>query len=251
MKSYEKYMKWILWFVLGVALIAVYKTFDNFKDILEFLTKLLSVLAPVIAGGVIAYILNIPCRKLEGLYSKIKFPFIKKRSVGLSIISVYVVFILIIVTVIKVILPGLINNIVDFSNNIIPFAQHVYGEVDKLQQSLGIELLKFDEEIIRTTIQNIFSKVNLDGVGKYAKGAISFASGIIDVFIAFVISVYILIDRERLGESYNRVTDLLIPPDKIGKFRKYSAKINNICSSYIYSCVLDVHAHLPDQYEAR
>ena len=232
-------MKWILWFILGVALIAVYKTFDNFRDIITFFKKIFVASAPVIAGGVIAYILNIPCRKLEKAYSKINVRFIREKSVGLSIISVYVIFIAIIVTIIKVILPGLINNIVDFSNNIIPFAQHVYGDVDKLQTSLGVELFKFDEETIRTAIQGLFSKINIDGVGKYAKGAISFASGILDVFIAFVISVYILIDRERLKSGYERVTGLLLPPDKIGTFRKYSSRINAICSSYIYSCVLD------------
>ena len=111
--------------------------------------------------------------------------------------------------------------------------------MDKLQTSLGVELFKFDEETIRTAIQGLFSKINIDGVGKYAKGAISFASGILDVFIAFVISVYILIDRERLKSGYERVTGLLLPPDKIGTFRKYSSRINAICSSYIYSCVLD------------
>ena len=105
-------MKWIIAFVFGVALIAVYKTFDNLQNVMSFIGEIFSALTPFIIGAVIAYILNLPSKKLDNFYSRSKLGFIRDRSKSLSIVSVYVIFVLLIAVLIKAVIPNLYSNVV-------------------------------------------------------------------------------------------------------------------------------------------
>ena len=84
----RKITKWLYWFLFAVAIILVYKTLDNFTAIGNWIKNLLNVLMPFIIGLLIAYLLYIPCRKIEGIYRKNKkIKFISKRARGLSILT--------------------------------------------------------------------------------------------------------------------------------------------------------------------
>ena len=232
-------MKWIIAFVFGAALIAVYKTFDNLQNVMSFIGEIFSALTPFIIGAVIAYILNLPSKKLDNFYSRSKLGFIRDRSKSLSIVSVYVIFVLLIAVLIKAVIPNLYSNVIDLYNNIIPFTQNALSELDAFQQKIGITFIEINSDTAKAAIQNILNSLNIGEFGRYAKGAISFTSGLLNVFIALIISVYMLIDKERLISGFYRVVALIVPDDKESKVRKYLTRINKIFSSYIYCCVLD------------
>ena len=68
--SKKKITKWLYWFLFAVAIILVYKTLDNFSAIGNWIKDFLDVLMPFIIGLLIAYLLYIPCRKIESIYKK-------------------------------------------------------------------------------------------------------------------------------------------------------------------------------------
>ena len=77
----KKITKWLYWFLFAVAIILVYKTLDNFSAIGKWIKNLLDVLMPFLVGLLIAYLLYIPCRKVESLYKKSKkIKFFSKTS---------------------------------------------------------------------------------------------------------------------------------------------------------------------------
>lgn len=90
MKRFEKYYGWIIAFVFCVAVIAVYKTFDNFNNITQYLAKIFDAVKPFFIAFIIAYILNIPAKRMQKWLSKSKKSFIKKHTLGISIITIYV-----------------------------------------------------------------------------------------------------------------------------------------------------------------
>ena len=111
--------KWLYWFLFAVAVIAVYKTLDNFSNIANGIGNFLGIITPFLSGILIAYILYLPCRKLESIISKVKkFNFIKKRARKISVIIVYLIAIILILTLIKVILPPVVQSIIDLVNNL-------------------------------------------------------------------------------------------------------------------------------------
>lgn len=232
-------MKWIIAFIFGVALIAVYKTFDNINNVLTFIGNVFSALKPFIIGFIIAYVLNMPCKKLEALYKKIKYKPLAKKSKTLSIATVYIVFLAIIVFAVKSIIPNLYNNVIDFYNNILPFTQNAINTIEEIQTRFGFEFVEINEDTARLAIQNILNSINPVEFGKYAQGALSFTTGLLDVFIALIVSIYMLIERERLVNGAKRVFSIVLSKEKNEKMLKYSARVNEIFSNYVYSCVLD------------
>lgn len=239
MNRLKKYTGWVAAFIFGVALIAVYKTFDNIQNVFSFLGDVIKAMAPFLIGFIIAYVLDRPCRKIEGLYSDSKLGFIRKKSRGLSILSVYLIFVIALAVVIRMIIPALYTNIIDLYNNIIPLTQSAAEKIDSFQKSLGISIIEINEETAKSAIQSVLNSVNIGKIGNYAKGAISFTSGLLNAFIAIIISVYMLIDREKLIGVYRRVLAVIVPPDKIGRVQRYTERINAIFSNYVYSCVID------------
>ena len=65
MKENNKITKWLYWFSLALVIILIYKFLDNFTAIGEFVSNLFGILMPFIIKVLIAYILYIPCKKIE------------------------------------------------------------------------------------------------------------------------------------------------------------------------------------------
>ena len=56
---------------------------------------------------------------------------------------------------------------------------------------------------INDVLQNIKNidlnqNINIDKIGEYAKGAMSFVNSVIDIFVAFIVSVYLLSGRTKI-----------------------------------------------------
>ena len=73
MKHIEKYKNWLLALAFVIIVIAVYKTFDNFYKVIEIGKLILDSLSPFFIGFVIAYLLNMPCKKVDAFCRKSKY----------------------------------------------------------------------------------------------------------------------------------------------------------------------------------
>ena len=90
-KNLKKYSMWLVPFLLLLVLIIVYKSLDNLAVIKGYLSDLTAIIRPFLIGFLIAYIFNLPCKKIQALLNKSKYGFLKKRSKGLSIFLVYLI----------------------------------------------------------------------------------------------------------------------------------------------------------------
>ena len=62
--------KWIYWFSLAIAIIIVYNLIGNITGVGKWILNLIDILRPFCLGILIAYILYLPCRHIENLFSK-------------------------------------------------------------------------------------------------------------------------------------------------------------------------------------
>ena len=114
----QGWKKRISWLLIALIVVFVYKMLDNFSSIQEWFGKLFTIMKPFLIGLLISYILFIPCRKIENILKKSKLKLISKKSRGLSVITTYIIFVLIIIIVINCIFPVLRDSIVELVNNI-------------------------------------------------------------------------------------------------------------------------------------
>lgn len=238
MKKFDKYRNWIIAFVFSVAVIAVYKTFDNFYKVAEFIEVLVKSLSPFVIGFIIAYILNIPAEKINNLCLKSKYAFIKKRSKGISILGVYIITALIFYIVISAIAPALYRNFVDLYNNIPGYINEALSTIEKFQKQYGFTLFEINEANIINTFNTFLGKIDIAEFGKYAKGVVNITSGVINVLIGIIVSVYMLLEKEKIKTSIKRAAKVLLKEEKAGRLIENARKINNIFSKYLFCLLL-------------
>ncbi len=231
--------KWIYWFLLGVAIITVYKLFDNFGDIMGVISKFFDILAPFLVGIFIAYLLYMPCRKIEDIYQKSKLKFISKKSRMLSILTVYIIALLLLIILINFILPVVLESVQDLINNI----QNYYEiAIDKYNNLPSDHILK--GEIVSDAIKNIQNidikqYFQLDAIMEYAISAIDAVISVFDVFVALVVSIYILAERTQILKFIKKFAEATLKEKTYKNVGKYFNNTNEIFFKFVASQLLD------------
>ena len=231
--------KWTYWFLLGVAIIVVYHIFNNFNDVMGVLGGFFEIIAPFLVGIFIAYLLYMPCRKFESVYHKSKSKFIKKKARALGIITVYLIVLAIIIILIGVILPVVIESVTDLLNNI----QHYYEmTIDRYNALPEDSILKSDfvNDAIQS-IQNLDIKqyFQVNKIVEYVMTAVQAITGIVDVFVALIVSVYILAERTKIIAFLKKIVAAMFKEKTYKNIDKYFNNSNEIFFKFIASQFLD------------
>ena len=235
--------KWMYYFLLGAAIIIVYKFFDNFTAIGEAIGKFFNVIAPFMAGALLAYLLYIPASRIEKRFSKSKRKLLKKKSRGLSVFITYVLAILVIILLVNVILPVVIDSVIELVNNFQGYWNTAIEKLNALPEDSILKSQQVEEAIksIGDAIQNIDFKqyVSTERITGYVKSVLGVASGIFDVFVSIVVSVYILLQRNQIYGFFNKLTMVMFDKKTCDKIGEYIDSTNKIFFKFISSQVID------------
>ena len=231
--------KWMYWFVFAISIIMVYKLFDNFTEIRQEIKGFLNVIAPFIGGLLIAYILYIPASRIEKAFRKSKNKMIRKNARKLSTLIAYAIAIFIIVIIINLILPTVISSIVNLVNNFQGYYQTLLDEIAKLPEDSF-----WKSETMRNildTVRNMDASqiINVDTVMQYAKGAISLLTGVIDIFVMIVVSIYALIERGKILRFIKGLSSAIFNEEICLKIGKYFNDTNKIFYKFLSSQIID------------
>lgn len=239
-KKTSAWGKWIYWFIFSVAVITVYKTLDNFTDVTSWIANLLNILTPFSMGILIAGLLYIPAKKIENLYRKPKNKFLTRISRGLSILTTYILVILIIITVIKFIIPAISESVTELMNKWPGY----YNEAIKSINSIPDNDLFTQEDLkdIKNNMQNFDLKkyLSFESIMEYIKGVINIATGIFDFFVAIIMSVYILMERESILKFAKKALRAIVKNDeKYNLICKYCTVAGDVFFKFLGGQILD------------
>ena len=237
----QGWRKRISWLLIALTVAIVYKMLDNFSNVTEWFGTFFRILKPFLAGLLISYILFMPCKKIEGALEKSKLKFVKKRARGLSVIATYIIFILIIIIIINCIFPILKESVVELVSNIPGYYETLVSKYKELPED---SVLKND--IIKdkmTELSNIdvkqFLSINNEKIIEYVKNIINIFSGIFDVFVSIIVSVYILLQRTTIMKFLRRFARALFKKNTYEAVNKYFTKANEVFFTFISSQLLD------------
>lgn len=231
--------KWLYWFVFAVAVIVVYKTLDNFKDITDWLKGILDVLMPFIVGIFISYILYIPCKKIESIYSKSKVKLIKKKARGLSVFTVYLIALILLTLAIQFIVPTLATSITDLANNLVGYYNNTMENFNNIPEDSilrKIDINKIAENLSNIKIEEF---INIETIMEYAKGALGIATGIFDFFVSLIVSVYVLIERTQILQFIKKLSNAIFKEKTYNTIGKYFNNTNSVFFKFLSSQLLD------------
>ena len=194
----KKWKNWLYWFSLALAIIIVFNLFNNFENFKAVVGNFLKILSPFLAGLLIAYILFLPTRGIEKKIEKSKVKFISKKARPLSVLLIYIIILVIIVIAMKFLIPKVYESIVELINNSQSYVTNMINKFSELPEDSF-----WKSDVILNLVQNI-SEIdlkqffNLETLAQYAKGAINVVNTIFDIFVSFIVSVYLLAERKRI-----------------------------------------------------
>lgn len=232
--------KWVYWFTFAVAVIIVFNILSNITNVTNWIGELIKVLMPFGMGLLIAYILYLPCRKIETIYKKTKKKrFIHKHARGLSIVTTYLIALIIIVILLNVIMPTVIQSLTDLLNNLPGYYNTAIERINSLPEDNILKSKQVVELINSVQEIDLTSLININKMQEYIQGVISAVSTIFNIFIAVVVSVYILAQRRQLVDFWAKVVRAFTKNETYVKIRGYFNKANEIFFSFLTSQILD------------
>lgn len=231
--------KWLYWFALAVAIIIVYKAFDNFGDVIGVIAKFFDIITPFLVGIFISYLLYMPCKKIEEAYAKSKLKWIAKKSRALGILTVYLIILLLLIILVNFILPVVFESVVDLVNNIQSYYEIAIRNYNNLPED---NILKSD--VVNDTIQSIQNLdikqyFQLEKILAYVMSAIDAVTGLFDVVVAVIVSVYILAERVQILNAIKKLGEAILKQKTYKNLGKYFNNSNEIFFKFIASQFLD------------
>ena len=239
MKQIKNWTKWLYWFTFAVAVIFVYKTLDNFNDISMWIGNLISILMPFFMGILLAYLLYIPCRAIEKFYNKLKPKFINKRARGLSVITVYILAILLVTMAINLVIPAISSSIVDLANDLPGYYESAINFVNNLPEDSILNKINIQEIISKLQKIDITQILSLEKVSTYIKGVMGVASTIFSIFVSLIMSVYFLLERREIVKFLEQLTKAIFKKETCKAISNYFSKANDVFFKFISSQVID------------
>ena len=239
MKKKGKVTGWLYWFSLALVVILVYKFLDSFNEIGVFLSNLIEVIMPFLMGILISLILNTPCKSVEKTFKKSKHKLLKKKARGLSVFSVYLIIVLIIFILVNVILPPLVASITDLINHLPGYYNSIINTINNLPEDSFWNQINAQDIIAKIAQIDLEKYLSLENITGYIKGVISVASGIFDVFVTIIISIYILIGKDSIIKFFKKVGQSLLKEEKYELITKYINKTNSIFYNFISGQLID------------
>ena len=219
----SKYIKLTLSLIVTYIII---KLLEYTPALLDKLSSIYTILGPFIIAFIIAYALN----PIVNLIMKKT-----KLSRNISIALTYILFVSLICLISLYIFPGLYSTTKDLIEALPGITSNAKNMIDKiiLQINNNPDLAKNLSTVDFNTIISSASKLFNSLLSQTLTGAISVTTSIVNMIFGFLISIYILIDKDKFI-SFTRKATLTIFGRNIGSEIINFVKILNInLGSYI------------------
>lgn len=211
--------------ILGIITFAIvlFTLSQNLSSVASFFNGALAVFASTIVGFCLAFILNIPMNILENkLFKGLKNSKNKvadKMLRPLSLISTIILTFGFIVLLMFIIIPQLHDSIMLIIEKVPAYYESVVKWIDDMVLRFGLDISteilhnpKIDINTITSMAEKIFTFDGTSDILNTTLGITSSVfSGIANFAIGFIIAVYVLAEKEKIGSFTKRFLEKIMP----------------------------------------
>lgn len=221
--------------ILGVIAftIALFTLFQNLPAVFEFIKSIFSILSPVLLGFSFAFLLNVLLNVFENKIFKFikrsKKEKIRKLLRPVSLITTIITALGIIAVLLLIIIPELyqaallcIEKVPEYYYRIIEWAEGF-----TLQHKINIDFTFLYNPNIDEVVNVLKDKIDVTNAENILGTTMGITSSVMSVFgnigIGFILSIYVLAQKEKIGVMIKRIANVVLPE---GLYNKTS----NICT---------------------
>lgn len=218
--------------ILIVAFL-LFKAINNIEFLAAGSWFLIEILNPFFWAFGIAYILN-------PLMVHIERRFKLKRA--LSILIVYMIVIGLITLTVTIVSPTIASNVGELVNNMPNYARQTEGwfntNIGKFNLVNNTDILNWINNFLTTSLDKLTEILNT-GVNAILTKAISFTSSFLKMIFGFIISIYILKDKEVFKKSIKKFLYAIFNEESVNNFLVFGNEVNELFSQYIIGKFID------------
>lgn len=237
---FNKYIKYRDILVIVLIALVGYKLIDNYQMFINLISTTMSVISPFIYAMVFAYCIN----PIMNLFERR----LKMRR-GLSIFSTYLLIGGAIVIGSLYIVPSIVDSIISITSEIPGYMETVQGWINEaLKNQNFYELINSTGLLDNiSVISGNMSSIIIGILNGSVSSIVSITTNVVKIGFGFLISIYILLDKERFITEVKTITYMILNEEKgtklIGLVRTYHEMIGKyIGTKAIDSAIIGVLA---------
>lgn len=231
-------------FIVACSIIIFYLGISQLGVVLSKIHGAIGILQPFIIGFSMAYLLNFILKFYEkkifenSNIKKLKLKQKTKRSFG--ILFTYATALVVVFLFIKFVLPqvvdsisGLINDIPSYINETNKFIDGTLAKLNIDQQYLRIINENFNDLV------NYIIKVATNFLPLLGGMLTTVASSIWNIILGIIVSIYLLIDKEKFCALIKKITYAIFPKSASEKILEVSYMSNSIFGKFLIGKIVD------------
>ena len=233
MEINDSTIKKICWLIVFAMVIVVAGL--NYRSLFSLLVRVVGIVSPFLLGGVLAFVLNVPMRRIENVLP-LKEDNRFRRPLSLLLTFFFVIGILLLV--VFVVIPQLFDTALSlqysipvFFGNVKREAEHLFSQYPEIAKSINSIQIDW-----KTYIENVINFLSV-GAGSFLSStiaaAISIISGVATFAIGLVFAIYILLQKETLSRQIKRVMKAFLPDRATERILKILRLCNHTFSSFL------------------
>ena len=235
-----KKKKWFAYTVATCSAVVLYMLLSHVGNMFAALGAFFSFLRPIITGIIIAYVIN----PLANFFDRKVFHKLKgeKTRWTLSSICALIVLILCVVLLFVALIPQLVDSASALVSNMDTYVSALQEVLRRFETSsnsyFGLDfgkLFSFGDSFLN----KVNDMMTAENFKIFAGGTANVGRGVFDVVIAFILAVYLLLDKRRITGGIGRFMALVMKQESFTKAAEFLDRCNDILIRYISVDVID------------
>ena len=235
-----KKKKWFAYTVATCSAVVLYMLLSHVGNMFAALGAFFSFLRPIITGIIIAYVIN----PLANFFDRKVFHKLKgeKTRWTLSSVCALIVLILCVVLLFVALIPQLVDSASALVSNMDTYVSALQEVLRRFETSsnsyFGLDfgkLFSFGDSFL----DKVNSMMTLENFKIFAGGSANVGRGVFDIVIAFILAVYLLLDKRRITGGIGRFMALVMKQESFTKAAEFLDRCNDILIRYISVDVID------------
>ena len=229
-------------FIVICCSLLFYNVLDKLSAFTLKLGVIMSTLQPFIIGFVIAYLLNFILVFIENkILSHDKLSNLKQGAKrGISILLTYIVAFFIVYLFVQFVLPQVVDSIVGIANDIPTYLGNATHFIEDLTKTLdlnndyaGVVIEKLNE------FMNYAINIITNLLPVLATTVKDVASSLWNIVLGLIISIYMLIDKEKFAASSKKVVYALFSKKSANKIVELAHRTNDTFGKFLSGKIID------------
>lgn len=208
------------------------------------IAKVFRVLRPILVGFFLAYLLLPLVRRVEFYIVSNVFPRkSKKFRYVTSVFITYILFLLFAYAFFYALLPQIVNSIIDNIQNLKKYEQLLGDWLIELNERYAISKIAgwTDEEVYAWSMGLLGSGIEWlsSQMPDFVSQAINMASALFNALVSFVVSIYVVLDKDTFKGQFKKMLFALFPPHVVDTVVRVLKDVDRMFGGFVSGKFID------------